>query len=438
MMNKEEGTKFLTMQTCTLKVNIHCDGCKKKVKKLLHKVDGVYTTSIDAEGGKVTVSGNVDPAALLKKLAKAGKHAELLAPKAGNNNQAQKPQQQPEKQGGKRGNGSGGNGKDQKVQHPKPTPQQQQQQQFRQHLQQQQKMKAPLPQMKPLNFPPQKDLKSVDFKLPPKGCQGYDDEEDEVDFEEEGDLDEDDMDEFDCFDADFDEDFKSIKIKPAISTPKAKAMMADKAKKGDRVPPVQSKAVCNSIDRKNGKKGGGAKPQDNKSSANGGAEKFNLNGHDINITKKMQGKNGVVGSSVSHPMANPGMAGHGNFPAGKMQVPAVQVGNIPAVARGAGPAPGYYQGGALAPPSEVIAAAAAVNPYQQQYMAAMIQQQQQQQRMMMMMQDRPAFQPTMAYARTPPVTMYNMHVPPLPATYHTEPFTTFFSDENASGGCSIM
>ncbi|THU57930.1 hypothetical protein C4D60_Mb03t08780 [Musa balbisiana] len=96
-MSKEEDIRFLKIQTCILKVNIHCDGCKKKVKKLLHKVDGVYTTSIDAEQGKVTVSGDVDPATLVKKLAKAGKHAELLAPKGGDNsssNQAQKSQPQ--------------------------------------------------------------------------------------------------------------------------------------------------------------------------------------------------------------------------------------------------------------------------------------------------------------------------------------------------------
>ncbi|THG01628.1 hypothetical protein TEA_023015 [Camellia sinensis var. sinensis] len=35
-MSKEE---FLKIQTCVLKVNIHCDGCKRKVKKILHKID---------------------------------------------------------------------------------------------------------------------------------------------------------------------------------------------------------------------------------------------------------------------------------------------------------------------------------------------------------------------------------------------------------------
>lgn len=30
----------LGAQTLELKVNIHCDGCLKKVKKVLHKIDG--------------------------------------------------------------------------------------------------------------------------------------------------------------------------------------------------------------------------------------------------------------------------------------------------------------------------------------------------------------------------------------------------------------
>ncbi|XP_024020196.1 heavy metal-associated isoprenylated plant protein 34 isoform X2 [Morus notabilis] len=65
------------MKTCVLRVNIHCDGCKQKVRKLLQKIDGVYSVSIDAEQGKVAVSGCVDPAKLIKKLEKSGKHAEL-------------------------------------------------------------------------------------------------------------------------------------------------------------------------------------------------------------------------------------------------------------------------------------------------------------------------------------------------------------------------
>lgn len=30
------------MQTCVLKVNIHCEGCKNKVKKILQRIEGIY------------------------------------------------------------------------------------------------------------------------------------------------------------------------------------------------------------------------------------------------------------------------------------------------------------------------------------------------------------------------------------------------------------
>ncbi|RZS27577.1 hypothetical protein BHM03_00061081, partial [Ensete ventricosum] len=43
-----------------------------------------YGIHLDAEGGKVTVTGNVAPAVLITKLRKAGKIAELLHPKIGN------------------------------------------------------------------------------------------------------------------------------------------------------------------------------------------------------------------------------------------------------------------------------------------------------------------------------------------------------------------
>ncbi|GFZ13714.1 heavy metal transport/detoxification superfamily protein [Actinidia rufa] len=64
-------------KTWVLKVSIHCEGCKKKVKKVLQNIDGVYTTSIDSQQNKVTVTGNVDADTLIKKLQKSGKHAEL-------------------------------------------------------------------------------------------------------------------------------------------------------------------------------------------------------------------------------------------------------------------------------------------------------------------------------------------------------------------------
>lgn len=67
----------LTYKTHVLKVSIHCEGCKRKVKKVLHSVEGVYKADIDTKLQKVTVTGNVEAQTLLKKLLKSNKHAEL-------------------------------------------------------------------------------------------------------------------------------------------------------------------------------------------------------------------------------------------------------------------------------------------------------------------------------------------------------------------------
>lgn len=72
----EEPPQPLTYQTWVLKVSIHCVGCKRKVKKILQNIDGVYTIAIDSQQQKVTVTGNIDAETLIKKLVKTGKHAE--------------------------------------------------------------------------------------------------------------------------------------------------------------------------------------------------------------------------------------------------------------------------------------------------------------------------------------------------------------------------
>ncbi|KAJ9554134.1 hypothetical protein OSB04_018179 [Centaurea solstitialis] len=88
MTKDDQDFKLLKIQTCILRVNLHCDGCKHKVKKLLQKIDGVYQVHIDAEQQKVTVCGSVDSATLIKKLVRAGKHADLWSNKS-NQNQSQ-------------------------------------------------------------------------------------------------------------------------------------------------------------------------------------------------------------------------------------------------------------------------------------------------------------------------------------------------------------
>uniref|UniRef100_A0ACD5WNV1 Uncharacterized protein n=1 Tax=Avena sativa TaxID=4498 RepID=A0ACD5WNV1_AVESA len=65
-------------QVLVLRVSIHCEGCKKKVKKVLRHVDGVFRCDIDGRRNRVTVtaSKNIDAGMLVARLRKSGKLAE--------------------------------------------------------------------------------------------------------------------------------------------------------------------------------------------------------------------------------------------------------------------------------------------------------------------------------------------------------------------------
>ncbi|KAM2496608.1 hypothetical protein COP2_037417 [Malus domestica] len=71
---------FFSIQTHVLKVHVNCEGCEQKVKKILRKIQGVYSVNVEAEEEKITVIGNVEFATLIRKLARAGKHAEPWSP----------------------------------------------------------------------------------------------------------------------------------------------------------------------------------------------------------------------------------------------------------------------------------------------------------------------------------------------------------------------
>ncbi|KAG6499263.1 heavy metal-associated isoprenylated plant protein 35-like [Zingiber officinale] len=78
MATAEECAEPLKYQTWILKVSIHCQGCEKKVKKVLQTMEGVYKTTVDSQQHKVVVTGNVEAEALIKRLLiKLGKHAEV-------------------------------------------------------------------------------------------------------------------------------------------------------------------------------------------------------------------------------------------------------------------------------------------------------------------------------------------------------------------------
>ncbi|KAK2649242.1 hypothetical protein Ddye_016731 [Dipteronia dyeriana] len=66
-------------KTCVMKMQLKCESCQKKVKKVLQKIHGVHSINIDANEGTVAVSSTVvDPQLLIAMLAKAGQKAELL------------------------------------------------------------------------------------------------------------------------------------------------------------------------------------------------------------------------------------------------------------------------------------------------------------------------------------------------------------------------
>ncbi|CAK9160780.1 unnamed protein product [Ilex paraguariensis] len=85
--------------TVVLKLELHCEGCARKVKRYVRHFDGVGDVKADFENNKLTVTGKVDPASIRERLEqKIKKKVELVSP-------------QPKKDGGA---GAGGGGGDKK------------------------------------------------------------------------------------------------------------------------------------------------------------------------------------------------------------------------------------------------------------------------------------------------------------------------------------
>ncbi|KAL8167185.1 hypothetical protein V2J09_008684 [Rumex salicifolius] len=78
----EVASGSLICKTWVLKVYIHCEGCKREVKKALQKLEGVYKISVDSQQNEVRVTGNITSEALLNKLSRMGKHAEIVHDKS--------------------------------------------------------------------------------------------------------------------------------------------------------------------------------------------------------------------------------------------------------------------------------------------------------------------------------------------------------------------
>lgn len=70
---------LVATKTFALKLKIHCNGCEKKLKQMLLKVQGVHSVQVDAKQGQVLITGTVDPPTIQTMLKeKLGRKAELL------------------------------------------------------------------------------------------------------------------------------------------------------------------------------------------------------------------------------------------------------------------------------------------------------------------------------------------------------------------------
>ncbi|GLT28840.1 hypothetical protein SLA2020_037440 [Shorea laevis] len=75
------GYELQQIEMHLLKLYVDCQGCQQKVRKMLKKIEGVYSVKIDADHQLVIVTGIVNPLTLVKKLVKSGKYAEIWSPK---------------------------------------------------------------------------------------------------------------------------------------------------------------------------------------------------------------------------------------------------------------------------------------------------------------------------------------------------------------------
>lgn len=64
-----------------LKVDLHCDGCAKKITKSIRQFEGVESVKADTAGNKLTVTGKVDPMRIKERVEyKTKKKVEILSP----------------------------------------------------------------------------------------------------------------------------------------------------------------------------------------------------------------------------------------------------------------------------------------------------------------------------------------------------------------------
>ncbi|XP_048321824.1 heavy metal-associated isoprenylated plant protein 45 isoform X1 [Ziziphus jujuba] len=65
------------MSIVELAVHMDCEGCEKRIRRAVSKIDGVDSLEIDMDKQKVTVTGYVDQRKVLKVVRRTGRKAEF-------------------------------------------------------------------------------------------------------------------------------------------------------------------------------------------------------------------------------------------------------------------------------------------------------------------------------------------------------------------------
>ncbi|KAL8526116.1 hypothetical protein ACS0TY_015370 [Phlomoides rotata] len=90
-----------------LKLELHCEGCAKKVRRAVSHFEGVEKVKTDCEANKLTVTGNVDPTWLRERVEyKTKKKVELVSPQpkkdGGDKKADEKKKEEPKKEDAKK------------------------------------------------------------------------------------------------------------------------------------------------------------------------------------------------------------------------------------------------------------------------------------------------------------------------------------------------
>ncbi|KAJ3706876.1 hypothetical protein LUZ61_010581 [Rhynchospora tenuis] len=73
---EQKGSISDAMSIVELNVHMDCDGCQKRIRKAITKLDGVNDVEIDMDKQKVTVTGYVDQKKVLRAVRRTGRKAE--------------------------------------------------------------------------------------------------------------------------------------------------------------------------------------------------------------------------------------------------------------------------------------------------------------------------------------------------------------------------